>query len=130
MIMTRIGVLGAALALLVASAAGAMAAADIKVYESDTFTAAQADQKHIVVEVFKKGCGTCAAQQPSLAEARKNYPDAVFLKIDFQGDTKAVEKFRVVKQSTIIVFNGKDEVARLVGETDRDAILGAIAKGV
>lgn len=130
MTMSRLGVLGAALGFLIASAASVLAAADINVYEPGAFTAAQSDQKHIVVEVFKKGCGTCAAQQPSLAAARENYPDAVFMKIDFQGDEKAVEKFRIAKQSTIIVFKGKDEVARLVGETDRDAILGAIAKGV
>jgi hypothetical protein len=34
-----------------------------------------------------------------------------------------------VKQSTIIVYKGSKEVARLVGETDSDAIVAAIAKG-
>ena len=130
MIMSRPSVLGAAFAFLVASAVTVMAAAEMKTFESGAFNTAQSDQKHIVIEVFKEGCGTCAAQQPSLAAARETYPDAVFMKIDFEGDTDAVNKFKVVKQSTIIVFKGDDEVARIVGETDRDAILGAIAKGV
>ncbi|MGH1419634.1 MAG: thioredoxin family protein [Hyphomicrobiaceae bacterium] len=98
-------------------------------YTPAAFKQAQADSKHIIIEVFKKGCGTCAAQQPSLKEARSQYPDAAFFKFDFVNDKSAVEQFKVVKQSTIIVFKGKDEVARIVGETQKDAILGAVAKG-
>lgn len=104
-------------------------AGDKTTFEPAAFSQAQTDQKHIVVEVFKKGCGTCAAQKPSLEAARAQYPDAVFMAFDFANDAEFVKRFEVVKQSTIIVFKGKDEVARLVGETQRDAILGAIAKG-
>jgi thiol-disulfide isomerase/thioredoxin len=117
--------------LLAVFAAGAATgiAADAPAYNESQFKAAQARDSHIVVEVFKKGCPTCAAQQPSLDEARALYPNAVFLRVDFEHDTHAVETFRAVKQSTIIVFRGENEVARLVGETDRDAVIGAIAKG-
>lgn len=107
------------------------AAAEFKEdYSSTAFDTAQKSGKHIVVEVFKQGCGTCAAQQPALKEARKQYPNAVFLAFDFASNLDAVRKFRVVKQSTIIVFKGDDEVARLIGETNQDKILGAIGKGV
>ncbi len=99
-------------------------------YSTDKFVTAQKEGKHIIVEVFKQGCGTCKAQQPSLKKAKTTYPEAVFLSIDFLDNAEAVKKFKVIKQSTIIVFKGKDEVARLVGETGKDKILAAIAKGV
>lgn len=98
-------------------------------YTAAAFETAQGKNRHIVVEVFKQGCGTCKAQQPSLDAARAQYPDAVFLKFDFANNQTAVTRFKVVKQSTIIVFKGQDEVARLIGETDRGKILSAIAKG-
>ncbi len=135
MIATRLSGAFAAIALIAslvtaAFAAGGAKEVDVKTYEPAAFAQAQADQKHIIIEVFKKGCGTCAAQQPSLEAARAEYPNAVFMKFDFVNDQNAVKEFKVVKQSTIIVFKGKEEVARLVGETKREAILGAIAKGV
>ncbi len=140
MIATRLSSIFAAAAVMAALATGAFAADGAKkvetaatepaTYTQSAFQQAQSDQKHIVIEVFKKGCGTCAAQKPSLEAARAKYPDATFMKFDFVNDTDAVKEFKVVKQSTIIVFKGKDEVARLVGETNRGAILGAIEKGV
>lgn len=98
-------------------------------YSPTKFKAAQSENLHIVIEVFKQGCGTCKAQQPSLEAARAKFPDAVFLKFDFANDEAAVKQFEVVKQSTIIVFKGTKEVARLVGETDREKIVSAISKG-
>jgi thiol-disulfide isomerase/thioredoxin len=117
------------LASLLTLSAEATIARDAAVYHAAEFTAAQQQQKHVIIEVFKKGCPTCAAQQPALEAARKQFPDAVFMIIDFQRDTDAVTQFKVVKQSTILVFKGGTEVARLVGETDQTAILTAIAKG-
>lgn len=99
------------------------------VYQPAEFAAAQQQQKHVIIEVFKKGCSTCAAQQPALEKARQQFPDAVFMKVDFEHDAEAVAKFRAVKQSTIIVFKGSAEVDRLVGVTDPAAILAAIGKG-
>lgn len=118
-----------AAAALVSLSSQAALAGDAAPYQAAEFSAAQEQQKHVIVEVFKKGCPTCAAQQPALEKARMEYPDAVFMKVDFQNDDVAVSKFKAVMQSTIIVFKGKTEVARLVGETDEKAILGAIAKG-
>lgn len=140
----RVTTLFAAIAMMASLATGAIAdggakkvettpsaaAHGVATYTPSAFRQAQTDSKHIIIEVFKKGCGTCAAQQPSLEAARAQYPDATFMKFDFVNDKSAVDEFKVVKQSTIIVFKGTDEVARLIGETKKGAILGAIAKGV
>jgi thiol-disulfide isomerase/thioredoxin len=120
----------AALAGLVFAVAAPVHAAEQKAtYDAAMFDKAQAANQHIVVEVFKKGCPTCAAQQPGLNEAKAKFPGATFVTVDFQGDAQAVERFKAVRQSTIIVYKGANEVARLVGETDSKAIVDAIGKG-
>ena len=115
--------------LALAVAAPAIAMEQKATYEAAMFDKAQAADQHIVVEVFKKGCPTCAAQQPGLKAAKEKFPNATFVTVDFNGDAAPVERFKAVKQSTIIVFKGAQEVARLVGETDADAIVAAIGKG-
>lgn len=121
--------LSLALAGLLALSAQAAIAKDAAIYQPAEFATAQKQQKHVIIEVFKRGCSTCAAQQPALEKARQQYPDAVFMKVDFEHDAEAVTKFKAVKQSTIIVFKGSAEVDRLVGVTDQAAILAAIGKG-
>lgn len=122
--------LGGALAVLaVTLAVPAVATEQKATYDAATFANAQSENKHIVVEVFKKGCPTCAAQQPGLNSAKAKFPNATFVTVDFLGDADPVKRFQAVKQSTIIVYKGSKEVARLVGETDSDAIVAAIAKG-
>jgi thiol-disulfide isomerase/thioredoxin len=116
-------------AMVLSFAAPVIAMEQKATYESAMFDKAQADNKHIVVEVFKKGCPTCAAQQPGLNSAKAKFPNATFVTVDFNGDADPVARFKAVKQSTIIVYKGSKEVARLVGETDADAIVAAIAKG-
>ena len=115
--------------LTLAFAAPVIAMEQKATYEMAMFDKAQAADQHIVVEVFKKGCPTCAAQQPGLKAAQEKFPNATFVTVDFNGDAAPVERFKAVKQSTIIVYKGSKEVARIVGETDSDAIVAAIGKG-
>lgn len=117
------------LAAILTFSAQAALSKDSAVYQPAEFASAQQQQKHVIIEVFKRGCSTCAAQQPALEKARQQFPDAVFMKVDFEHDADAVAKFKAVKQSTIIVFKGSAEVDRLVGVTDQAAILAAIGKG-
>lgn len=118
-----------AIAVATIGLASAALAAGSAPYDKAKFDKAQAENQHIVVEVFKKGCPTCAAQQPGLNEARAKYPNAKFVVVDFMGEQAPVKRFEAVRQSTIIVYKGSKEVARLVGETNKDAIVAAIAKG-
>ncbi|MEM7007846.1 MAG: thioredoxin family protein [Thermodesulfobacteriota bacterium] len=98
-------------------------------YSDDVFAAAQQAGKQIVIDVWKKGCSTCKAQHPTIEEAKKIYPNAVFMKINFTDQKKAVEKFKVIKQSTIIVFKGENETGRVVGETNKQKLLELISTG-
>lgn len=125
----RTSIAAALTGLALAFVAPASAMEQKATYEAAMFDKAQTDNQHIVVEVFKKGCPTCAAQQPGLNSAKAKFPNATFVTVDFLGDADPVKRFQAVKQSTIIVYKGSKEVARLVGETDSDAIVAAIAKG-
>ena len=99
-------------------------------YEASLFNKAQAENKMIVVDVYKDGCGTCARQKPALNEARTQYPDAEFFRVDFASDKDAVKRFKAIKQSTIIVFKGNQEKGRVLGETNKEKILTMISQGV
>ena len=98
-------------------------------FTNEIFADAQTAGKHIVIDVWKKGCPTCRVQSPSLEEARTLYPDAVFLKVDFENQKDVVAGFNVSKQSTIIVFDGTMETGRVLGETNRDKLIALIATG-
>ena len=98
-------------------------------FNMHAFEKAQAKGEMIVVDVFKKGCGTCAKQKPILNLAKEIYPDAKFVKVNFKKDKEAVKHFKAVKQSTIIVYKGKEEVARSLGETDKSELIAMISKG-
>lgn len=111
------------------SSMGYSEAAPLIQYSDDIFRASQASGKHIVLDVWKEGCPTCKAQYPIIEEARKLYPDAVFMKISFSTQKKVVTKFKVLKQSTIIVFKGTKETGRMLGETNRAKLLKLIATG-
>lgn len=101
-------------------------------YTPGAFTAAQQQGKIIVVDVHADWCPTCRAQQPILDELRKDerLTDAVFIRVNFDDDKAFLRAHRVPRQSTIIVFDGKEEKARSIAETNRNRlramILGAV----
>lgn len=101
-------------------------------YTPSAFSAAQQQGKIIVVDVHASWCPTCRAQQPILDELRKDerLADAVFIRVNFDDDKAFLRAHRVPRQSTIIVFDGGEEKARSIAETNRDRlramILGAV----
>lgn len=118
--------------LLVAIPAATFAQAPWSNYAASTFTQAQQSGKLIVVDVHADWCPTCRAQEPILDELRKDkrLADAVFIRVNFDDDKAFLRAHRVPRQSTILVFDGKKEVARSIAETNRgrlrSVILGAL----
>ena len=98
-------------------------------FTKQIFTAAQTSGKHIVVEIWKKGCPTCKAQKPTIEAAKKRHPNAVFLDINFSEQKKDVNFFNVNKQSTIIVFKGQKETGRVTGETNPEKLITLMKSG-
>jgi thioredoxin 1 len=92
-------------------------------FEAKAFQSAQAENKIILVDVFATWCPTCKAQQKDLESILKDpkYKDVVTLKINFD-NKEVVKEFgklidkKIPRQSTILVFKGKERVSFSVAE--------------
>lgn len=118
-------------------AAPLIAAADtmplpVATYESKAFAAAQESGKPILVEIHAVWCGTCKIQKVLLDDITKkpDFKDLMIFRVDFDDQKDAVGAFGADTQSTLIVFKGKAEVARSVGETSQAAIEALLRKAI
>jgi thiol-disulfide isomerase/thioredoxin len=93
-------------------------------YSAKGFSMAQASGKTIVVDVYATWCPTCRAQAPILDELRaeKASKDTIFVKVNFDKHKSFLRANRIPRQSTVLVFKGKKEVARSIAQTNRKAL--------
>jgi thioredoxin 1 len=106
------------------------AAAEWKDFTADEFAAAQEAGKPILVDVFAPWCPVCRAQNPILTKLIREpkYKNLVAFRVDFDNQKDALRQFNVQRQSTLIVFKGKDELDRSVGDTSGQSIEGLLDK--
>ncbi|OBV12009.1 thioredoxin family protein [Erythrobacter dokdonensis] len=127
-----VAAIGALLAAALTVAARAETPAGWQAYDAKAFAAAQAAGTTIVVDVHASWCPTCRAQAPILDELRKERANdkVAFVKVDFDKEKAFLKANRIPRQSTVLVFKGRREVARSIAETDRKrlraAVLGAL----
>ena len=97
-------------------------------FTGTAFTQAQADGRTILVDVHADWCPTCKAQAPILDELTQEeaLSDAVFLKVDFDRDKDFIKALRIPRQSTVLLFDGEEELVRSVAETDRDTLRSTV----
>lgn len=90
-------------------------------YDASSFEAAQTAGKTIVVDVHASWCPTCKAQEPILKSIAKDAKakDVKFVRVNFDKDKAFLREHRIPRQSTILVFKGKQEVGRSIAETNR-----------
>jgi len=123
----------AGLAFAVAMAVSApLSALDKKPFDARAFEDAQAAGKPILVEVHASWCPICKAQTPILANLSNTpkFKDMVRFNIDFDSQKDLLRKFNVQKQSTLIAFKGKQEVARSTGDTNAGSIERLLDKSI
>ena len=94
------------------------------------FKQAKADGKTIVINSYEKWCGTCSKQTKILDQAEKEFKDIVFLSYEQSKNKDIAQKLGIKFWTTIVVYKGNDEVARVVGQTDKEIIYAAIQKGI
>ena len=63
-------------------------------------------------------CGTCSKQTKILDQAEKEFKDVVFLSYEQSKNKNIAQKLGIKFWTTIVVYKGNDEVARVVGQTD------------
>lgn len=107
-------------------------ATDKKPFDQAAFDAARAAGKPILVEVTAPWCPTCKAQAPTLSKLRADakFKELVSFNIDFDTQKDLLKTFGVQKQSTLIVFKGKQEMGRSTGVTDPQAITALVGKSI
>ena len=105
-------------------------AAEVSPFTAEAFAAAQASDRPILVAIQAPWCPTCAAQQPIIEKiaaegAGKNLR---VLLVDFDTQKDVVRSLGATMQSTLVVFHGKDEMARTVGDTDSESIRATVRR--
>jgi thiol-disulfide isomerase/thioredoxin len=93
-------------------------------FDQATFDRLQKAGKPTLVMVHADWCPTCRAQEPVISELLKSpeFSTIAALRVDFDGQRDVVKSFKVVQQSTLIVFKGGKEVGRSVGDTRKQGI--------
>lgn len=119
--------LGMALALL---APGLASAGSIEAYNAAEFNNLTAAGKPVVVAVHASWCPVCKAQKPIQSQLMQSetFRAYTLLIVDFDHDPQALARFHVGQQSTMIVFKGKTEVGRSIGDTHADSIKALMLK--
>ncbi len=129
--MFRIFALVAAIGAVVVGAMQLSAKADTsgwQTYSAAEFAMAQGKGKTIVVDVYADWCPTCRAQAPILEQLREEQASAkvLFVKVNFDDEKAFLRANRVPRQSTVLVFKGKKEVARSIAETNRTRLRSVV----
>ena len=96
----------------------------------ETFNNAQTSGKTIVINSYESWCGTCSMQTKVLNQAEEEFSDVVFLSYEQSKNKDIAKKLSIDFWTTIVVYKGKKEVARIIGQTDKKIIFSAIKKGI
>jgi len=103
-----------------------------RLFDEKAFAAAQAAGQPILVEVHASWCPVCKRQRPILAKlgTEPRFKRMVSFEIDFDSQKDLVRRFNVHKQSTLIVFKGRKEIARSTGDSNPASIAQLLAKSL
>ncbi len=101
-------------------------------YTQDKLDALNKSGKPALVFIYADWCPVCHAQDGVL---KKLLPTNEFkginvLRVNFDTQKPVLKAFGVQHQSTLIVFKGGKEVARVTGDTDRDRIAELLRKAL
>jgi thioredoxin 1 len=113
-------------------AQGSALATEKEPYSAERFAQLQAEGALILVDVWAEWCGTCQRQTDVLRAYLAEHPDVPLhvLTVDFDAQREAVRRFRAPRQSTLLLFQGSEQVWFSVAETKRDVIFAAINEAV
>ena len=98
-------------------------------FTKDAFENAQKNVKTVVINSWNKFCMTCIKQEKIIKKAKKDFDEVLFL--TFAQKNKDIAKYlNIDYRSTIVVYKGNKEIARIIGITNKDDIYSLIKKGI
>ena len=99
-------------------------------FSEEIFENAKVSGKTVVVNSYEVWCDTCSKQIKILDQAEKEFKDIVFLSYEQSKNKDIAQKLCIKFWTTIVVYKGDNEVARIIGQTDKKIIYSAIQKGI
>lgn len=101
-------------------------------FDARAFAAAQDAGKPVLIEIHADWCPTCKAQLPILDKLSNDpeFANLVRFRVDFDSQKNLVKQFKAKMQSTLVLYKGRSEVARSVGETDEARIRAMLVKAL
>lgn len=120
-----------AAATLLALAASLAQALTLAPYSEQALAAAQQAGQPVAVHFHADWCPTCKQQEKAFARLQSE-PDLpiTVLVADYDKEKALRRALKVRMQSTMVVFKGQEEKARLAGDTDPDKIRAALKAGL
>ncbi len=105
-------------------------ALDIQPFSAERLAQLQAGGKPVGVHFHAEWCGTCKSQEKALQaiKAEGTLRSVTLLVADYDKEKDLRKQMNVRAQSTLVVFKGSQEVARVGGETATDKLKAALAK--
>ena len=96
---------------------------DFRAYTPEALEAAQSAGKTTLLFFHAPWCPVCKAQEPKVkAQLNGEHDDVVAFKVDYDSNAALRRQLKVDKQSTLILYQGAKEVARLSYKSDDAAI--------
>ena len=99
-------------------------------FSIEIFEKAKASGKTVVVNSYEVWCGTCTKQTQILNQAEKKFKNIIFLSFEQSKNKNVAQLLDIKFWTTIVVYKGSDEVARIIGQTNKEVIYAAIRKGI
>ena len=99
-------------------------------FTAEVFNQAQEEGWVVVINSWNKSCGTCAKQVQILDQAKEKFNNVVFLSFEQINNKEIAKLLNIDFWTTIVIYKNKKEVARSIGETNRDNIYSIIKKAI
>jgi thioredoxin 1 len=96
---------------------------DFKPYTAEAVKAAMGEGKTTLLFFHAPWCPVCKAQEPKVkAHLNGTHKNVVAFKVDYDSNMALRKELKVDKQSTLILYQGMKEVARLSYKSDDESI--------